>query len=78
MRCVGCLPCPDVTVSPGGRTKNINEQRQGKLVLTLPLFVARVLTNHHHATVTANYFALIANLFNARFYLHGVLCPLVF
>ena len=40
--------------------------------LTLALLMPRILTNHHHATVAANYFALIANLFNARFYLHGV------
>lgn len=39
-------------------------------LLTLTLLVTRVLTNNHHATVTTNDFALVANLFDAWVNLH--------
>jgi len=38
--------------------------------LTLPLFVTEVLADHHDATVTTNYFALVTNLLNAWLDLH--------
>ena len=43
------------------------------LVLTLSLFVAEVLADHHDATITTNDFALVANLLHAWFYLHDLL-----
>lgn len=38
--------------------------------LALALLVTWVLTNNHHATVTTDDLALIANLFDARINLH--------
>ena len=39
-------------------------------LLALALFVARVFADNHDATVATNNFALVANLLNARVYLH--------
>ena len=40
-------------------------------LLALALLVARVLADHHHATVTTNDLALVADLLNARVNLHA-------
>ena len=42
-------------------------------MLTLTLLVTWVLTNNHDATVTTNYFALVANLLDAWVNLHVLL-----
>jgi hypothetical protein len=34
------------------------------------LLVSEIVANDHHATITTNDFALVANLLHARFYLH--------
>ena len=38
--------------------------------LALTLLVSEIVANDHHATITTNDFALVANLLHAWFYLH--------
>ena len=38
--------------------------------LALTLLVSEIVANDHHATITTNDFALVANLLHARFNLH--------
>ena len=38
--------------------------------LALTLLVAWIFANHHDATVSTNHLALVANLLDARVYLH--------
>jgi len=40
------------------------------LLLSLTLLMTKVFANDHNSTVTANYFALVANLLHAWLYLH--------
>ena len=42
-----------------------------KLDLALTLLVTQVLADHHDSTVTANHFALLADLLDARLNLHS-------